>query len=212
MSAIIVDKEKKKQDIISAALKVFAEKGFTRTTIKDIAEQAGIGKGTIYEYFNDKNEIIHNSFFYFQKFFEFDIQEILLSDKNGISKLSELIKSITKILRSDDRKYLDLMFDFWAEGIKGHSKNLMLNEMNRFYKSYRNLFEDVLRQGIDDGSLRKDLDPVSVASIIIGMLDGIMVQWILEKDLITEMDLEKNIIDLVLHGAGQKKTNTEKNK
>ncbi len=212
MSALIVDKEKKREDILIAALEVFAEKGFQRATIKDIAERAEIGKGTIYEYFKDKDEIIHNSFYYFQKFFEFDIQKTLLSSKNGITKLSELIKSITKILRSDDEKYLDLIFDFWAEGIKGHSKKLMLNEMNRFYKSYRNLFEDVLNEGIEDGSFRSDLNPTSVASIIIGMLDGIMVQWILEKNVMKGMDIEKSILDLVLNGTSTGKTNRENNR
>ena len=212
MSALIVDKEKKREDILIAALEVFAEKGFQRATIKDIAERAEIGKGTIYEYFKDKDEIIHNSFYYFQKFFEFDIQKTLLSSKNGITKLSELIKSITKILRSDDEKYLDLIFDFWAEGIKGHSKKLMLNEMNRFYKSYRNLFEDVLNEGIEDGSFRSDLNPTSVASIIIGMLDGIMVQWILEKNVMKGMDIEKSILDLVLNGTSSGKTNRENNR
>lgn len=212
MSALIVDKEKKREDIILAALEVFAEKGFQRTTIKDIAERAGIGKGTVYEYFKDKDEIIRNSFYYFQKFFEFDIQNTILSSKNGIEKLSDLIKSITKILRSDNEKYIDLVFDFWAEGIKGHSKKLMLNEMNMYYKSYRNLFEDVLNEGIEDGSFRRDMDPVSVASIIIGMLDGIMVQWILEKNVMKGMNIEKSILDLVLKGTGAGKTNREKNR
>ena len=211
MSALIVDKEKKREDIVLAALAVFAEKGFSKTTIKDIAEQAGIGKGTIYEYFNDKDEIIHNSFFYFQKFFEFDIQETLLSEKDGASKLTAVIKSILKIINGEYGKYLDLMFDFWAEGIKGHSKNVMISEMNRFYKSYRKLFEDILKEGVDDGSFRSDLDPLPVASIIIGMLDGIMVQWILDKKIINKMEIEKCIIDLVLNGTGKGKTDMEEN-
>ncbi|MEN8222573.1 MAG: TetR/AcrR family transcriptional regulator [Acidobacteriota bacterium] len=203
MSALIVDKKKKKQEIVLAALEVFAVKGFSRTTIRDIAEQAGIGKGTIYEYFTDKDEIIHNSFFYFQNFYEFDIEDILLSDRNGKEKLVSVIKSITKILRGEDCKYLDLMFDFWAEGIKGHSKSIMLNEMNRFYKSYRNLFEDILIEGIGDGSLRSDLDPDAFASIIIGMLDGIMVQWILDKEGFEKLKIEESLIKLVLEGAGR---------
>ena len=92
MSALIVDKTKKSEEIILAALKVFAEKGLSNSTIKEIAETAGIGKGTIYEYFKDKNEIIHNSFFYFQKFFEVDMGKILLSEEKGSSKLKNLIR------------------------------------------------------------------------------------------------------------------------
>ncbi|MCK5004404.1 MAG: TetR/AcrR family transcriptional regulator [Candidatus Aminicenantes bacterium] len=202
MSALIVNKTKKKEDIILAALKVFAEKGLSNSTIKEIADRAGIGKGTIYEYFKDKNEIIHSSFFYFQKFFEVDMENILLSKENGASKLKNLMKSIMSITKSDNKEYLDLMFDFWAEGIKGHEKGVMLTEMNKFYKSYRKLFEDVLSEGIEDGSIRKDIDPFETSSIIIGTLDGVMVQWILDKKVIDLKKIEKNLINLILNGAG----------
>ncbi len=202
MSALIVNKTKKKEDIILAALKVFEEKGLSNSTIKEIAETAGIGKGTIYEYFKDKNEIIHNSFFYFQKFFEMDMGKILLSNEKGSSKLKNLIRSIMSVLRSENNDYLDLMFDFWAEGIKGHEKGVMLTEMNKFYRSYRKLFEDVLREGIKDGSIRKNIDPFETSSIIIGTLDGVMVQWILDKEVIDLKKIEKNLINLILNGAG----------
>ena len=202
MSALIVNKIQKKEEIILAALEVFAEKGLSNSTIKEIADKAGIGKGTIYEYFKDKNEIIHSSFFYFQKLFEFDMENILLSEENGASKLKSLMISILSIIKSENKDYLDLMFDFWAEGIKGHEKGVMLAEMNKFYKSYRKLFEDVLREGIEDGSIRKDIDPFETSSIIIGTMDGIMVQWILDKKIINLKKIEKNLINLILNGTG----------
>lgn len=212
MSALIVNKTKKKEDIILAALKVFAEKGLSNSTIKEIADRAGIGKGTIYEYFKDKNEIIHNSFFYFQKFFEVDMEKILLSEENGASKLKNLMRSIMSILKSENKDYLDLMFDFWAEGIKGHEKGLMLTEMNKFYKSYRKLFEDVLLEGIQDGSIREKIDPFETSSIIIGTIDGIMVQWILDKKAINLKKIENNLINLVLNGTGVSLMNREESK
>lgn len=202
MSALIVNKTKKKEEIILAALKVFSEKGLSNSTIKEIAERAGIGKGTIYEYFTDKSEIIHSAFFYFQKFFEVDMGIILLSKENGAIKLRNLMRSILSIIKSENNNYLDLMFDFWAEGIKGHEKGVMLAEMNKFYKSYRKLFEDVLREGIKDGSIRKDIDPFETSSIIIGTLDGVMVQWILDKKVIDLKNIEKNLLNLILKGVG----------
>ncbi|HAU32409.1 MAG: Transcriptional regulator [Desulfotomaculum sp. 46_296] len=47
----------KEEVILSAALTVFIEKGFSNSSIKDIANTAGVGKGTIYEYFKNKNEL-----------------------------------------------------------------------------------------------------------------------------------------------------------
>jgi AcrR family transcriptional regulator len=50
-------KEARKAQIIAAAARVFANKGFTGTAIAEIAIEAGIGKGTIYEYFESKEDL-----------------------------------------------------------------------------------------------------------------------------------------------------------
>ncbi len=52
-------KRKTKKTIIEAAVKLFGEKGFDKTSIKELAKEAGIGKGTIYTYFQKKTEIFH---------------------------------------------------------------------------------------------------------------------------------------------------------
>jgi len=57
MSPIIVDKKQKKEHILDAALGVFVNKGFSNVVINDIAKVAGIGKGTVYEYFKSKEDL-----------------------------------------------------------------------------------------------------------------------------------------------------------
>ena len=57
MSPLIVDKEEKKRKILQAASDIFVEKGFSNVVISDIAQAAGIGKGTVYEYFKSKEEL-----------------------------------------------------------------------------------------------------------------------------------------------------------
>ncbi|MDP6593244.1 MAG: helix-turn-helix domain-containing protein, partial [Candidatus Marinimicrobia bacterium] len=49
--------QNKRTQIIQAAIKVFARKGLERGKIADVAKEAGIGKGTVYEYFRSKEEI-----------------------------------------------------------------------------------------------------------------------------------------------------------
>lgn len=55
------DKEAKRKYIFDVALELFNEKGFDHTTMDDIAALAGIGKGTIYEYYKSKNLIYKRS-------------------------------------------------------------------------------------------------------------------------------------------------------
>jgi polyribonucleotide nucleotidyltransferase len=58
MSPKIVDKEKRKKEIALATLESFAEKGYGATSMSEIARLAGIGKGTIYQYFDSKEEVV----------------------------------------------------------------------------------------------------------------------------------------------------------
>ena len=51
-----VDREEKQQAIVGAAVEVFARRGFTAATIEEIARTAGLGKGTVYQYFHSKDD------------------------------------------------------------------------------------------------------------------------------------------------------------
>ena len=58
MVAKLVDKDQKRRDIARAAMGVFSERGFDATSMSLVAVAAGVGKGTIYEYFDSKDEMI----------------------------------------------------------------------------------------------------------------------------------------------------------
>ena len=62
MSPKYVDKEEKKRDLLKAAMRVFAQRGVVNTKMADIALAAGIGKGTIYEYFRSKEDIFAEAY------------------------------------------------------------------------------------------------------------------------------------------------------
>ena len=60
-------KTKKRDQIIEAAAQVFAQKGYSGAVVADIAVQADIGKGTVYEYFSSKEDLFFAVFEWFQK-------------------------------------------------------------------------------------------------------------------------------------------------
>lgn len=201
MCAKVVDKKEKKDQIIGAALVVFAKKGFAKTTINDIAAAAGIGKGTVYEYFSNKKEIINQSFSFFIRHLELGFQEVLIQEIPAREKLIRILGGFSHAMDSDSLELLELMFDYWSEGIKNRdSKGLLFEEMNKFYRSYREIFADVIIEGMTEGIFRKDINPRSAASMIVGTLDGILVQWILDKDSIDLQDIVKTVTTIVLNG------------
>jgi len=211
MTAKIVDKEEKRESIIRAAIRLFARKGFSRTTISDIAAEAGIAKGTVYDYFDTKNDIIQQSFFFFIKELEFDFESILLSPLPAVDKLRQVFEAFSQTMQLEaNQQLLELLFDFWAESIKSSdTKTRLFNEMDVFYKAYRKLCEDLIRDGIREGSFRDDLDPKTMAVIILGMNDGIMVQWLLDKTLHFDKTM-KEMVGMVLDGITVKKNDQTK--
>ena len=81
--AIKVDKDKKRRDIAIACTELLLEKGIKNLTITEIAKTAGIGKGTVYDYFSNKEEIV---FFVEEGTVEFSNNNLLI--------LSSTIKSL----------------------------------------------------------------------------------------------------------------------
>lgn len=205
MSPKVVDKEEKRDKILMAAIREFARKGLAKTTINDIAQAAGIGKGTVYEYFANKDEVVFHSFHFFMRSVEPDMESILIAKVSSRVKLERLFDSFNHFLDTHNRELMELMFDFWSEGIRStHSKGILLEHMRKFYKVYREVFADVIIEGMGDGSFRKDINPDRAASMIVGCLDGLMVQWILDKENLDFPGILRTISNVMLNGLIQK--------
>jgi AcrR family transcriptional regulator len=203
--ARIVDKEEKRNQILRAAVKVFARKGFGRSTISDIAEAAGTGKGTIYEYFETKEEIIHHSFSYFLKEASPDFEKILLSPADGREKLIRLLHFYTNIDQSDSLELTELMLDIWAEGLRQDgANNIILQQLRNLYVSAQKIFSDVILEGVEDGSLKTELPPDTLANIIIATLDGVMVHWLFDRKQVNIKKTIETLIEMLLQGIDGK--------
>ena len=188
MTPRIVDKTEKKAAILEAAMKQFARKGIAATKMTDIAEEAGIGKGTIYEYFPTKEAIFNEAFNVFYTSMDRELMQIVHSDLPVSAKLEALMEKSLSMLIRDDPDFATIMMDFWAEGIRNKDDNSGMTKLDELYKNYRKLLADLIQEGIDNGEFRP-LSPVSTASIIMGALDGIYLQWFLDKSAIDYVDL-----------------------
>jgi len=207
MSAKVVDKQERRDQILGSAIRVFARKGFSRTTISDIATAAEMGKGTIYEYFGTKEEIIHHSFEFFMRHLEMDFEAVLISKMPAVSKLRTIFDGFAGFIDSHTRQMMELMFDFWSEAIKNKdTKGAIYTEMKKFYKAYREIFADIIIEGMGEGAIRKDINPRSAAAAIVGALDGIMVQWVLDQDEFDFKDVTRTIGISFLEGLLSERT------
>lgn len=174
----IVDKKEKREKILEAAISVFAKKGTAKTKTADIAAAAQIGKGTIYEYFKSKDEIMMAAFYYVIKKAE-DVVALRLSKiTDPWEKFVTYLRVWKEILQSEFKDYMEIMLDFWAEGIR-HKEKAVTFSLKKIYDENRDMLKNVL----DECVAQDKIHPVNthvVSSLILGALDGLMIQWIID--------------------------------
>jgi TetR/AcrR family fatty acid metabolism transcriptional regulator len=177
MSPKIVNKIQRRAEIVQKAMQVIARKGIYNFKMIDIAEAAGIGKGTIYEYFPSKEKLIIGCF---DQFFS-DYDAILSEKVSEVSNPVEIIKLIIYASFDFFKKYevnADVLFHFWAACLSfKDGLPLMSGAMEKF-ESYIVLVESVIQNGIETGTF-KDVNVRYTSSMLMGMLDGLLFQYAL---------------------------------
>ncbi|MBN1223498.1 MAG: TetR/AcrR family transcriptional regulator [Candidatus Aminicenantes bacterium] len=194
----IVDKEEKRSKILEAAIRVFAKKGMIRTKISDIAEAANIGKGTLYEYFRSKDEVFSSSFLFFMNKVEAILSERLSRFHTPLDKLSAVFIAWADILDGEYVDYLDIVLDFWAEGIRTKDKFATVELMDYYYE-FRRSIDDLLKECIADKSI-KPVNTNVVASAIIGALDGLLLQWIMDRNVFDMREAVRTLGGIIVEG------------
>lgn len=165
----------KRQAILLAGIKVFAQKGFFNSKVADIAGEAGIADGTVYLYFKSKEDILHS-------IFDRAMAEFIAEGKSELASLTSAEDKLRKIAQlhlarlSADR---DLAIVFQVE-LRGSTKF-----MREFSAAGFSEYLDIIRQTIDEGqqekAFRSDIKPIVAAKIFYGSLDEMVTNWILSK-------------------------------
>lgn len=154
----------KKTLIYNAVLDLIKENGLSSgLKVSDIANKAGIGKGTVYEYFSNKEEIIIDSIIYLMK--------------NTANKVFSSNEDINLNFEDTLINYINRLKKFVSEHINIHSLCMSQNigsmisfEMKIKIKEtidgiklmYDKLFRGIVKKGIDEGKLPEEIDPFSI--------------------------------------------------
>ncbi|URN95665.1 MAG: TetR family transcriptional regulator [Candidatus Pristimantibacillus lignocellulolyticus] len=154
----------KREDILSAALNLFASRGYDGTTVPMIAEQANVGAGTIYRYFESKEQLVNDLF---QQWVGNLASSIVMGEEENRLPLREQFSWIFKRLISFSSDHLDAVLF-----IDSHCGALYLDEKSSHeFNTMLNVFREVLEYGKKEGIIR-DFN----VNALIGMVWGAFVQ------------------------------------
>jgi TetR/AcrR family fatty acid metabolism transcriptional regulator len=194
----VIDKKEKRGHILDSAIRVFALRGVKNTKIADIAEAAGIGKGTVYEYFQSKDEIIAASFRYFMEHVGEVIGRRVSALEDPLDRLMAYFSGWAEVLESEFMGYIEVVLDFWAEGIREEKGALAFN-LAEMYAEYRAVVERLLEDCVSAGCIRH-VDTRIAASVLLGTMDGLLVQWIADREAFDIKAAIEALPDLIIYG------------
>ncbi len=172
-------KNKKSTDkhrrIIAAAVKVFAKNGFYNSKVSEIARAANVADGTIYLYFQNKDDILIT-------LFEEEMQRILDAMRAAIAEHddpAEKLKAFAKAHLSLLQSNAELAEIIQVE-LRQSSKFMKEYHNEKFYE-YLNLISSIIREGQEKGVFRKDIEPGIAKRAIWGALDEMSRYWVLSS-------------------------------
>jgi AcrR family transcriptional regulator len=143
----------RREELLAIAGRLFAERGFRNTTVRDIADAAGILSGSLYHHFDSKESIVHELLDTFQKQLFDRYDEIVASDLSPRQKLEAVVRASFDAI---DRNHSEVaIFQNDAAYLSGFERFDYLLERNT---RFRTLWTGLLRNAVDAGELRADLD------------------------------------------------------
>lgn len=179
--------------ILEAALTLFVRSGFHATRVEEIAERAGVAKGTVYEYFPSKEALFKGILdLSFQRYCG-TAREAVRSRGRASAQLAALIEASQAFAR-ENRPLARIVL----ETLSGMDEQLRVHILTT-RAQVRQIFQQVIEAGIQAGEFRP-LDPDLATSAVMGAVTGLFKQWIFGEQGQPPAEAAAQLLDLLLQG------------
>ncbi len=167
------ERERRRQQIIAASKRAIAAKGFSRTTIKDIANEAELSPGTLYIYFKNKDELYASLSIRMLKHLIVRLQRVKEMQASDPSKIIGAVKkALCEVYDIDPPMLINLFHLQSSETLENISAEL-LDQITELTRQSLLTLADIFETGIEEG-LFHTRDPMQVALAIWAMFSGLI--------------------------------------
>ena len=163
----------RQKQILDVAAKVFSMKGFAHTQVDEIADLAGLGKGTVYRYFKDKKNLFFSVVDRGIENLKDLVLETMAEEKEPLDKIKKAIETYLKFFE-DHTNLIGILIHEQSE----FQKRIQKRYFSRYYK-HINKMEEIFRQGIAKGRIKK-IGVRDAIGILTNMLNGLVYMWQIE--------------------------------
>jgi len=189
-----------REEILRAAERVFAAKGFFQTTMSEIAEAAEFGTGTLYKYFKSKEDL------YFTLIDEKveEINHLVKAELSQRTSVKERIKKVLQLQFEFIEKNRDFFRIYTSE--RGRFEWTLKDDIGKGIHdkmvAYIKILAQVIKEGVKEGEF-KPMDPMDLAHALVGIVNSFVFEWLISPHpypLISKMD---TVLEIFWRGAQQ---------
>jgi AcrR family transcriptional regulator len=184
----------RRDELLELAATMFADRGLRATTVRDIADSAGILSGSLYHHFSSKEEMVDELLREFLDWLFARYQEIVDTEPNPLERLKGLF--MTSFEAIADRHAQVVIYQDEAKRLTDQSRFAYVEERN---KEQRKMWVDVLNQGIEEGYFRPDID-VDLIYRFIRDTTWVSVRWYQPGGPLTAEQVGRQYLAIVLGG------------
>lgn len=200
------EKQRRREEIIDAAEKVFFSRGIENATMDDVAEEAELSKGTLYLYFKSKEDIHWAITHRGVKGLLIKMEKIVDQNKNAIDNLLIIADAFVKFTQNEKQLANSIIF---FEGCNIEKLNIDHDQIRNSFlnESPIHLVTKLVKEGVEQNIIRDDIPVNILSNILWSQLMGVLQVANRKKELfdlvnITREELIENHFKIVLNGIG----------
>lgn len=182
----------KKQVIIGKAAKMFREKGFAATSMRDLAESVGVEAASLYNHIQSKAEILQDICFRVANLLTAHLEKVESGKHNAIEKIKTILRMhIDQMVNNHDEAHV-------ADREWRHLTEPYLSNFKAQRRGYRQRLAAIIEDGIQKKEI-KSIDPATAVLIMLHAISGIE-SWHRSEQKISTDQLEANMITILVDG------------
>jgi TetR/AcrR family transcriptional regulator, cholesterol catabolism regulator len=195
----------RRDELLDLAATMFADRGLRATTVRDIADSAGILSGSLYHHFSSKEEMVDELLRGFLDWLFERYQQIVATEPNPLERLKGLFLASFEAI--EHRHAQVVIYQDEAKRLSGQPRFSYVEERN---KEQRKMWLDLLNQGVEEGYFRPDID-VDLVYRFIRDTTWISVRWYQPGGPLTAEEVGRQYLSIVLGGITADRRSREEN-
>lgn len=155
--------------VLASSVAVFTEQGYDGTSMDDLARRLGVGKSALYHHVESKQALLGLALDRALDGLEGVADEVRVASGPAIDRLEDLVRGSVRVL-ARERPYVTLLLRVRGNGEVEREALARRRRIDRFGS-------DLVRQAVEDGALRADVDPAVTARLLFGLVNSLTEWW-----------------------------------